>query len=92
MSSWCSPRSRIASVILVSGFRSTLPWNQKIGKMRTIPTMEMKKVKRPSAERVTVESDVGSETEIMDTALPAMSRSANTASYGFEPRFQNPPE
>ena len=89
---WCSPRFLIASVIFVRGFRSTLPWNQKIGSTRTIPTTAMKNVKRPSAERVTLESDCGSETEIIVTAFPAMSRSANTASYGLAPRFQNPPE
>ena len=57
-----------------------------------MPATAMKNVRRPSADLVTAESEAGSDTVIIDTALPAISRTANTASNGFGPRFQNPPE
>ena len=73
---WRSPSRRIASVIFVSGFSSTWLWNQNTGRISIMPAIAMKNVSRPSAERVTVEREAGSDTVIMDTALPAMSRTA----------------
>ena len=80
------------SIIVVSGLSSSWLWNQKTGRISTMPIIVMKKVKRPMATEVALEKERGRETTIDETGRPAMSRMVNAASRGCVPNSQKPPE
>ena len=88
----CSRACRTHSVIFVSGFSSIRLWTQKMGSTSSMPTTVTKSVNRPMAAPAAFENVCGSDTDSRDTGRPAMSRMVYTASNGFSPSFQNPPE
>ena len=70
----CSRAFRTQSVMRERGLSSIRLWNQKTGSTSTMPTREMKSVRRPIATPAAFEKVFGSDTAIIEIGLPAMSR------------------